>query len=288
MDNTRSVAILTNPERDELVAEVVKALGSLDPTMLEPASADEIIDSVRTAVTGGADTVVAVGGDGTQRSVAAGLVGSDAALGVIAGGTVNLLAQVLGLDELDRAVATIADGSRRSIDVGRCNGELFLLNASSGYDATVIAEADDGHKERFGRLSFLRAAAAAFRRVRAAHVTITIDGEPCFDGRAMSVIVTNVAERSSSDLRIAPEARFDDGILDVLIVRADTVRVSLRLLWALARDRTPRSQDLLRGAGAEIDIEWTRPMDGQCDGDPTGRSKRFEVRTEPAALVVLT
>ncbi len=288
MDKTRRVVILANPERDELVSDVVKALGSLDPTMLEPPSADEIIDSVRSAVTDGADTVVAVGGDGTQRSVAAGLVGSGAALGVIAGGTVNLLAQVLGLDELDRAVAAIEDGSRRSIDVGRCNGELFLLNASSGFDASVIAEADEGNKERFGRLSFLRAALAAFRRVRATHVTVTIDGARCFDGRAMSVIVTNVAERSSSDLRIAPEARFDDGILDVLIVRAATVRASLRLMWTLARDGTPRSEDMLRGAGAAIDIAWARSVDSQCDGDPTDRSKRFEVRTEPAALVVLT
>ncbi len=286
MTETRRLAVLANPKRDHLVADVVAALDSMSPEMLEPATAADIVDCVRDAADRGADTVVAVGGDGTQRSVAAGIVGSGTALGVVPGGTVNLLAQVLGLAEVEQAVAAIIDGSRRAIDVGRCNGDLFVLNNSSGYDATVIAEAARGHKERFGRLSFVRAAISAFRLARPTPVVVTIDGSPVFEGRAMSVIVTNVAERSSSDLRIAPDARFDDGVLDVIVVRAATVRATLRLAWAVTHDREPTTDDVIRATGAEIDVKWTRPVDGQSDGDATERTSHFSVVVEPGALDV--
>lgn len=288
MTETRRVALLANPERDRLVSDVASALDSLDSIRLEPASATDRADAVRRAVADGADTVVAVGGDGTQRSVAEGLVGTDAALGVIPGGTVNLLAQVLGLGELDRAVEAIVSGTRRSIDVGRSNGELFVLNTSSGLDASVITEAARGHKERYGRLSFLRAAVSSFRHVRATHLVVTVDGDACYEGRATSVIVTNVAERSSSDLRIAPSADFDDGVLDVLIVRAEGVWATLRLVVTLVRGREPRTDDLLRCAGSSIDVVWARPMDCQRDGDATDGSARYEISADPGALTVLT
>ncbi len=287
MTQTRHVALLANPERDHLVADVIDALASMHPEILEPTTPADIAECVRSAADDGADTVVAVGGDGTQRSVATGIIGTGAALGIVPGGTVNLLAQVLGVDEVDRAVAAIIDGSRRAIDVGRCNGDLFLLNTSSGYDATVIAEANRGHKERWGRWSFVRAAISTFRHVRPHSVMVVIDGDVIFDGRATSVVVTNVAERSSSDLRIAPDARFDDGVLDVLIVRAATVRASLRLAWALTHDRDPSTDDVIRATGAAIDVNWARPVDAQGDGDATERARHFSVVVEPGALDVL-
>lgn len=286
MTASRHVALLVNPERDELGDDVRSALSGVSPRPLEPSSADHIVDSVRQAARQGADTVVAVGGDGTQRSVADGVVGTNTALGVIPGGTVNLLAQVLGLADVDDAVAAILRARRRTIDVGRCNSELFVLNASSGFDAATIAAAATGHKARFGRLTFLRAAVSALRSSRSHHVEVVVDNEAVFSGRAMSVIITNVAARSSADFRIAPDALFDDGRLDVLIVRASTVAGMVRLAWTLARHGTPRRSDLLRAAGANIDVTWSRPVDGQVDGEPLGRARHFAHQVEAGRLHV--
>lgn len=282
----RDVAVLVNPERTELADEVLAGLEAIEARRLTPSSADKIADCAREAAEAGADTVVAIGGDGTQRSVAAGLINSATALGVIPGGTVNLLAQVLGCGDLTAALTAIDGGDRRAIDVGTCNGEVFVLNSSSGYDAAVIAAADAGHKARFGRLTFVRAAVSAFHRTRPRSVTVTIDGDVEYTGRAMSVIVTNVAERSSADLRIAPAARFDDGELDVMIVRAATPWKLIRLGWTLIRRRTPRPRDLVRATGAEIDVSWSSPVHGQIDGDPRPQASRFTCRVVPGALSV--
>nr|WHW29186.1 hypothetical protein [uncultured bacterium] len=278
--------MLVNPQRSERGDEVLGALEDLGVRRLEPAATSEIGEQVDAAVADGADTVVAVGGDGTQRLVGAALAGTSTALGVIPGGSVNLLAQILGLDDVAAAVDAVVRADSRAIDVGTCNGEVFILNSSSGYDAAVIAAADSGHKARFGRLTFVHAAVSALRRTRPRRVVVTVDGSVEFSGRAMSVITTNVAERSSADLKVAPAAEFDDGQLDVLIVRATTPVALVRLAWTLARGGTPRRSDLLRATGEEIVVEWSGSVDGQIDGDPRPRAQRFRYQVAPGALRV--
>ena len=152
----------------------------------------------------------------------------------------------------------------------------------------MIARADEGHKARFGRLTFVRAAVGVFRRFRANRVEVVVDGDVQFVGRAMSVIVTNVAERSSSEFLVAPDALIDDGRLDVLIVRATSAWTSLRLVVALARGTEPRRADLVRASGAAIDVRWTTVVHGQIDGDPTGTATSFDHTAARGALTVMT
>ncbi len=282
----RDVAVLVNPQRPEVGDDVLGALEHIGVRRLAADTAADIGERVRAAVDAGADTIVAVGGDGTQRLVAAGLVGTSTTLGVVPGGTVNLLAQILGLDDVAAAVDAIVRAEARVIDVGTCNDEVFVLNSSSGYDAAVIADADSGHKARFGRFTFVRSAVSAFRRARPRRVVVTVDGTVEFSGRAMSVIVTNVAERSSANLTIAPAAAFDDGRLDVLIVRATTPSGLVRLAWTLARNATPRRSELLRATGEDIVVEWSASVHGQVDGDPRPQARRFDHRVVPEALHV--
>ena len=255
------IVLLVNPDRDDVVERFVGLVGR-DLGRLEPHDPADIASTVAQAVADGVAVVGAIGGDGTQRMVADALVGSRTRLGVIPGGTVNLLATVLGVSELDAAAAALTSGDQRPIDVAACNGTTFVLNASSGYDADVIARADDGLKRRWGRLGFVAAALVQLRRRRSTGVRIEIDGVERLTGRATTVIVTNVAQRASADLLIAPEAAIDDGLLHVLAVRAFSLRSLLGVVVDVVRRRPTDRDRAVRFTGGSVSVSWAQPMRG--------------------------
>lgn len=99
----------------------------------------------------GHDAIAAAGGDGTQRAVAAKLVGTDRALGVIPMGTFNYFARGLGLpQDLDEAVDTLAAGAPHPVTVAEANGKLFLNNASLGVYPAILRQRE-GVYRRWGR-----------------------------------------------------------------------------------------------------------------------------------------
>ena len=252
------IVLLVNPDRDDVVERLVELVGR-DLDRLEPQDPADIASTVAQAVADGVAVVGAIGGDGTQRTVADALVGSNTRLGVIPGGTVNLLAKVLGVSELDAAAAALTSGDQRPIDVATCNGTTFVLNASSGYDADVIARADNGLKNRWGRLGFVAAAAMQFRHRRATEVRIDIDGTERFVGRAITVIVTNVAQRASADLLIAPGASVDDGLLHVLAIQAHTLRSLAGVIVDVVRRRPTDRDDAVRFTASSVCVSGRAP-----------------------------
>src|SRR3954454_4669794 len=121
------VTVVYNPVRvDDLddtkdtVGKVCAEQGWPEPTWVETTAEETGERQAREAVRAGADVVASLGGDGTVRAVASALVGTDVALGLLPGGTGNLLARNLGLPvgALDDAVRTVVQGRDRSIDVG--------------------------------------------------------------------------------------------------------------------------------------------------------------------------
>ena len=102
----------------------------------------------------------AMGGDGTLREVARGLLGSSIALGPLPTGTTNVLTLALGLprNALD-AARSVSRCTRREIDVGQAGGEPFLMQASGGLDASVMARQNSGSKRRFGKAAIAWTAA---------------------------------------------------------------------------------------------------------------------------------
>jgi len=262
-----SIAVLVNPERRALLDELLDALGDKDVQLIEPDDAGALEAAVAEVI-GSVDVVAAIGGDGTQRTVASVMKGSQTALAVVPGGTVNLLARVLGMTSVDAVAAAIRSGNRRIIDTGVVDGGTFVLNASTGYDAAVMQRVDDGAK-RWGRLGYFMTGVRTLWTQRSRHVEVTIDGETFFSGRAMTVMVTNVPQRGSADFELALGGSLDDGLLDVVVQRCDSVFTMARALWALRRKHTPRTDDLVIGHGRTIDVSWSEPVAAQRDGDAT-------------------
>ena len=114
------------------------------------------------------DAVFALGGDGTVMEVAGALAGTDVRIGVLAGGTGNLLARALGIPlTIDHAVASLVSGDEARIDIGRFDsGRRFAIAAGVGIDAAMVAETPSWLKRRLGVLAYaIIATKAALRAV---------------------------------------------------------------------------------------------------------------------------
>jgi diacylglycerol kinase (ATP) len=292
-DSRVDLAIIVNPERAQAAEQLLDALerqptgaggASRSVEVLRPPDTAHLATAIA-EVAGRADVVAVVGGDGSQRTAASVLAESGTALAPVPGGTVNLLARVLGIDSVEAAADAIDGGGRRTIDLGAVEGETFVLNASSGYDADVIDNVDDASK-RWGRFGYFMAGVQQLAEARPRRVTVTVDGEEWYRGRAMSVIVTNVPQRGSAAFHLAQDAAPDDGVLDVVVQRCDTPSSMLRAGWALVRDRAPDSDDLVTIHGRVIDVHWSGVVMGQRDGDSTGVGVSFHHEIVPAALTV--
>lgn len=273
-DETR---LIVNPERPA----PAEALADLVDDVVEPDDAAGLGDAARAMAD--ADVVAAVGGDGTQRTVAAALAHRDASLLVVPAGTVNFLGRLHGIHSAADARRALVDGEDRPIDLGRCDGEPFLLNASTGYDADVIAGVDERAK-RFGRLGYLLVGVARLVRAERHRCRVVVDGGERFDGDALTVLVMNVAHRGSTRLVVAPGARADDGRLHVLVLTGRAALV--RAVWAFLRHRRPRPADAVAAAGTTIDVAWDAVVRSQRDGDPAASGRTFRYDVDPGAVTL--
>lgn len=284
----RLLVVIAQPdmvEVDEFVA-LFESEPSIDVDVIVTESPDDVDAAVDEAAERGADSVASVGGDGAINILATALVraGSHMVLAPVAAGTVNLATQVFGLDDAQAtADAVVADRSR-VIDVGETEQGIFVLNASTGFDAAVIDDADDHSDARFGQLRFLRAGLHRLRRETGEHVRVEADGDVVFDGRAMSVIVMNVGQRVSTSLHVAPDAEPDDGRLDVVVVRVDTVRRMVATVWRLVRRHDVPDRDVVRARGGSIRVDWSTEVASQRDGDADDPVRSLVATCRPGVL----
>ncbi len=167
------------------------------------------------AVKEGFATIVAAGGDGTVNEVVNGLAGSDAALGILPVGTMNVFAAELGLPgDLDEAWAVIRGGRKRRVDLLRANQQYFIQLAGVGLDALVVQATSVDFKKNFGPLSYL-IAAAQIAAQKPPRLFVEADGEV----REGSFVLIGNGRYYGGPVAFFKEARIDDGKLDVLIFK---------------------------------------------------------------------
>jgi YegS/Rv2252/BmrU family lipid kinase len=241
-------------------------------------------DLARRAAAGGAELVVAVGGDGTAAEVAAGLLGTGAALAVLPAGTGNDLARQLGLPpDWRRALAALRQARRRPIDVGRANGHPFLQSAGAGLDARV-AGLRLTERRLSGRAAYAKCAIQGLLTSGAEDVTLNLDGRR-WSQRVLNVTVAN-GQTFGGGLRIAPGARNEDGLFDVALFgdlsRLDALR-TFPTIYRGAHVRHPKFR-LVRGR--HLIVTATRPLPVHADGNLVGPTP-VEFTLEALALDVL-
>jgi len=247
---------------------------------------------VREAVEQGAEVLVAAGGDGTVSAVAAGLLGSEAALGIVPLGTANVLAREFGLPlDPDGACRLIAgDHAVIRLDAMIVEGRPYLTHVGVGLDALMIRDTDRASKRRLGRLAYLRTALARLAGFQPRRFLIQVDDESRRLFRASEVLVANVGTLGQRPFRWGPGIQPDDGVLNVCAVRARSLLDYLRLAWNVLRG-APRPDPSVRylTARRRVRIAMKRaeePLPAQADGELVGETP-IEVELRPAAVKVI-
>jgi YegS/Rv2252/BmrU family lipid kinase len=247
------------------------------------------------AVADGADVILAVGGDGTVRACADALAGSDVALAVLPAGTANLFASALSLPKDAGAVLeAIMGGATRRLDLGNCDGMRFGVMSGSGYDAAIMERVDDGPKERFGTLAYVWAGVREARQQEPTTVRVTVDGEDFYRGPATCVLVGNLGELKAG-VAAFPEASPTDGLLDVGVVTAGTLREWAEVAVRLVAHRPAKSRNAHMSKGRKIDVTWAPggsakekkradEIPFELDGGAKGAKRKLHYTCEPGAL----
>lgn len=212
------------------------------------------------------ELVVAVGGDGTIAEVIAGVVDRPGHVAVLPVGTENLLAKQLGYRCNYRAFWTTVDFGRAApIDVGECNRRPFVSIVGVGFDGLAVNLL---HRIRRGHISHLNWVGPLLRTVieySYPPIRVVADGRPVFEGPGLA-FVGNIA-RYALGLQIVPEARPDDGMLDLCVFpcrgHAELIAHAIRVVGRRHR----RNSGIRATTCREVRIESDRPVPVQCDGD---------------------
>ncbi|HET6873145.1 MAG TPA: diacylglycerol kinase family protein [Acidimicrobiales bacterium] len=261
------------------------------PAWYEVSKSRQAPGYVRDAIEDGADMILVWGGDGTvQRALDAVASssqprGGGPTVGIIPAGTANLLAVNLGIpQDLERAVDIALDGNRRSLDLGVVNGEHFGVMAGTGLDALMMKEADSGLKKRMGRLAYLWTGVRA-ARTQPVGMCVTVDGAKWFEGPAGCLLFGNMG-RLTGGLVAFPDARYDDGQLEIGVVTAGSPAGWVPVLGRLLRGRPDRSKSVLTTRGREIRIDLDRAMPYELDGGDRDETAELSVCVNPHAVSV--
>jgi len=218
------------------------------------------------------DRLFVLGGDGTVMEAATGLAaaGSRAALGILPGGTGNQLARALSIPLTpSRAVGALLAGEARTIDLAILNGRRRIgIGAGVGLDAAMIAGARGRLKRILGVASYVVSATRAARRPPRFTIRADVDGR-VIEREGVVAMVLNLGRIFNGMLEMAPGASLTDGMLDLVIVDARTLRDALAfsVVEMLLRRRRPDPR-WTYARGREISIEALDPsIPRQVDGD---------------------
>jgi diacylglycerol kinase (ATP) len=242
----------------------------------------------RTAVEEGFEVVLAVGGDGTANEVASGLLGSPVALGVVPAGSGNGLARTLRIPlDAGGALRELANAVTRRMDVGRINGRPFLNVGGAGFDAAVgqTFHARALRGGRRGVMNYARIAFAMSWTYRCGGFTLEAGGHR-FEGGAWLVAFVNGRQYGGAAV-IAPGARLDDGLLDVVVVEEATPFELMAAAPRLYLGGLERFRRYRRMPAAEAVLTGPEPFPHHLDGEPGGPATRLEVSVDSKALSIL-
>lgn len=232
--------------------------------------------------------VFTLGGDGTAMEVIGALAHTEIPVGVLPGGTGNLVARALRTPRrIENAVPALLDGDLASVDLGyipECK-RRFAFSTGVGVDARMIDETHPETKRRFGIGAYVHTGVKVGLSRRAFRVRVEVDGA-AIEREATSIMVVNFGTVLDRLFVLGPGIKQDDGLLDLCIFSPAHAADAMRIAWRLF-SRDFRSDDaMLFRSGREFRIECDPPQLYQADGELLGTTP-YSVRVEPLAARLL-
>jgi diacylglycerol kinase family enzyme len=315
----KRIAVIYYPgrvDRKKLAAAVDLSSSRLDfePTLWLPTSADEPGgEQALRAIAQGATHLLVVGGDGTAREVFEAIshagLSDRATVGIVPGGTGNVLARHLQIDlnDMRAAVDRAITGNRHPIDLGlariifedgKREEKYFSVMAGMGLDAKIMQKTDPKLKKAFGWVAYIdggiKALPTIFERM-----TVSVDSRDARRLKVVTIIVGNVGWLPGN-ITLMPSAALDDGILDVAVVGPrrfwnwidfwgrvtflQAIRENRQVRHLM--DATANVKTLENLSGKKIRITPEQPVYIQLDGDPMGKVLEVEFEVQPRAVTI--
>lgn len=248
----------------------------------------------------GCDLVITIGGDGTIHEAVNGffsegrLINPACQLGIISSGTGGGFAQSLGLPRTtEEQLEVIRTGRTRAVDVGRVTfssgtgktvQRYFVNECEAGIGGAVVKDVQSRQKKLGGLIAFGWSTLIIGLRYREQHLSVKMDNASEVAEPLIGVVVANGAYMGGG-MNLAPRARLDDGLLDVLLIHKQPIS---RRLWNFSRiysGRHIRSRDFSYDQARQITISSSEPVLLEADGELLG-SLPCTVDLLPAALHV--
>ena len=236
------------------------------------------------------DMVFSLCGDGTAMEVAGALAWSGIPIGVLAGGTGNLLGRALGIPRsVTKAVPMLLAGHVRQIDLGVVQGHRFAVAAGVGIDAAMVEETPQWMKRRLGVLAYtLMATKAALRAGvlrRFFHVRLESEGE-VIERRAAAVLFANFGAILEDRIAFGPDIEVDDGVLDCCIFSPTNLADAMRIMWRVTRRDFRPDPAILYKKGTSFRLTTDPVLMLQADGELLGPTPA-DLTVEPLAAHLL-
>lgn len=229
------------------------------------------------------DVIVAGGGDGTINEVASVLKKTDAVLGLLPLGSGNGLARFLKIPlGTISAIRTLNDYAVRTIDTVTLNDRFFTSIAGVGLDAEV---AHSFQSNRFrGLLEYTRVAMTVLTELKAIEYDLVIDGRE-LNPEALMISFAN-SNQFGFNMRIAPEARIDDGLIDVCIVKKGNIAHVINTGFNALAGKTDENGIVDYIKAKEILIRNNKPLKFNIDGEAALFDSDIKIRIHPNSLKV--
>jgi diacylglycerol kinase (ATP) len=256
---------------------------------------EDITRLARQAAGDGMDGFFIAGGDGSINHAVAGLQGSETGLGILPAGTANVFAQELGLPfltwthmtALEESARLVANAEARKVDIGLCNGKPFLLWAGFGLDAYIVHRIEPrGRLEKyFAAVQYVAEAALNASLWKGLNLKVEISGRQ-ISGHYLLAVISNVHLYAGGYAQISPDARLDDGLMDLWLFEGDDIVDTVQMAVDLVSGRHLNSERVVSFPVSSLAIESDSILYYQVDGEPVQEDGRVLFEVLPRALKV--
>jgi diacylglycerol kinase (ATP) len=232
--------------------------------------------------------VLTLGGDGTAMEVIGALAGTVTPVGVLPGGTGNLVARALGTPRrIELAVQALLHGDVAAVDLGYIpeSKRRFAFSSGVGVDARMIEETNPELKRRFGIGAYIHTGVRVGLSRRPFRVRVDVDGF-AVEREATSLMVANFGTVLDRLFVLGPGIERDDGRLDLCVFSPRHPPDVVRIAWRLFRRDFASDDTMFYRSGREFRIECDPPQLYQADGELLGTTP-YSVHVEPLAARLL-
>ena len=239
----------------------------------------------RQAAAEGFDIVAGYGGDGTQHEIANGIVGTDALMGVLPGGTGNGFANEMGIpNKLRPALEVLCTSDHiREIDIVKMDEGYFIQRLYVGIEPEQQTSRED--KDKYGTFAYSISAFHRLKEAKEIQYKIWVDGK-LYEVPAMKLYVVNSGKTGTGISVTGNFSSVDDGLLDVFILNLKNLRTLAGATERMINLSTKDAKESIR-QGKEITIETDPDQPVWTDGEYTGRTP-VSMKVLQGALKVIT